>query len=425
MFAYADCGFWHWPWYWWLPAVVVWGGLGVVAPLVAVSRLPGRVTALVLAIAGAGLALQVATLDWPATAWTPDTGDINATICNDTTGAFTYLEVRSVTGMGWPSLPAVVFNAATNTIYGERIVGLWFSMVLVLVVAACVYEATRLLRFPAEGAVAAALAAATNAPLLWIGRHFFGLDLIVMQMVQIAAVYVLRRRFSLVSTVVAGAVTALCPLSYAATMMLTLYPLAAPWRRAVSVYAIAALLLAPQFWIASAYDQPLPFIGAFLGTSSYPGLARDACWNDDGHMRSLTSLLESKDGIHSSPGAPGTQTLTNIRATAVAISAGFTSPLMAAFGLAGIAPDLVGCGHGRSHRQLLVHLPFILSIGLAASRCPLIMLPVAAVVFVDGALQWWRWSHGEINVPMLLDLRVPLCADRRLPCAVRGEEAGG
>lgn len=401
----VDCGLFH-PSLWILPSVAVWAILGVFVPICSAWSL-GRLAWIVGAIAALGGAFSLYTLDWPATAWIPDTTEIIATICLDKTGgAFHWLEVRSVQGAGWPSLPWVAFNAVTNSLYGERVQGLWFGFVLVLIGAAYAH------RWGRAAAVAAACALATNAPLLWVGRHFFGLELAVMQVLQLIAVSGMRR--SRWWTPVSAFVTALCPLTYAATMLLTLYPLAAPWRRMVCTYLLAGLMLVPIFVLHRSFNQAPPFVGAFLGTSSYPGLARDACL-DSGHERSLRSLWDAHAGINSSPGAPGTQTLSPLRLASVVLST-WVAPQWTLLGLAGIAPDLVGCGHGRSHRQMLVHVPLAMGLAKLAARLPWVGLPLAAAVFVDGAWQWWEWTQGAVTVPILVPLSTPACADRRLPC---------
>lgn len=388
---------------WSLSAAAPWALILVAAPAWGVSRLPPASRWGVFAATMLLICLSGGTFLWPRYAWTPDSVDMTRSQHVDMPSAWYWLNARTMAGWGWSAAPSYLVNATTGTYLGERFVGLLCHISLLWTAAGLAQ-----LTFKSTiTAVGTAFLLATSSPILWASRWFMGADVLVLQVVMMAAIYsVFTSKRRTWAAIVAGMVGGLSLTTYAGARMITLYLVSLVLKpRALLVAAPIVLAWAyVPFWVASSTGQPAP-------DGSWE--RRLVCVDDGNHMATLNSLWRDRSaGRESAVSLPGTQTMTDSRFLAGAASAvvGGGAWAWVDIGAASLLPDVVGCGHGRSHRQILIHVPWNLGIAalLAQLGKPAAILAVGYLT-LDGIQDWIEWTRGGIadrpNFPSLWPCR--------------------
>ncbi|GIW41393.1 MAG: hypothetical protein KatS3mg076_1970 [Candidatus Binatia bacterium] len=302
-----------------------------------------------------------------------------------------WLEQRTIAGAGWNALPWYLFNRATGTYLGERVVGLFWYAVLVLAVGASA---------PRRG-VPLALAFLFTPPVLWLSRHAMGTEILAQQVALLAALDRLRRG-RLWFAPLAGLLTGALQYTYVAARVVVLYPALWLWKRplrALVVYLVFALAWAPMWAVARRTNQAPPLRALPGKTDLWTPLTL-------GKVRaSFGSLF--KTPVPGSWGAfsyPGAQTIPRTAWAAVAGGALFGGWRYLPAAFLGLAPDLVGPGGGVSHRQMMVHVPllFVASSGLA--RLPRLVTGAVSVAVAAEGISIWL---GESFWRRAVELRPP------------------
>jgi len=308
---------------------------------------------------------------------------------------------RTFAGQGWNVLPWWVFNVATGTYYGERVVGLLWHATLILAAGALV---------PRRGVPLALAFAATSPAVLWLSRNSLGVEILVQQLYLMIALDALRGREDLphwnpkTTAVVAGLCLGALQYTYIASRLALVYPALWLWRtprRACAVYMVAVICMLPMAFADWAHWED-PRVQSVYARHTWDWQSADhlpwaearrtvvsVLWNDAAAQRAMTYCFG------------GAQTLapTTLPLMVTGVFLGGAWPYLPAWG-AGLLPDIVGSkGGGRSHRVIMIVVPTVLLLAQAGRAGPPWLVALAAgVIGIDNIRQWvhlWNEHHRE------------------------------
>lgn len=297
---------------------------------------------------------------------------------------FAVLWDNSFCTLGFHWLAPYFLNTVTGSLFGERLVGMVYHLAFILGVA--VLCGNDLL------VVMAALAPSV----LYLSRNYGGCDILLMQLVAVAALVELRQRgaLSVPLAALAGVAVALTAYDYIPSRVLLLYPALLLWQKpaswTASVYVVAATVLSPLVllpWLRGASIWP-----ALVNTTGHTPTT-DFGWPTVTGVATSLRALVAYTGLNGTYSVTGGQVLPWTFVACLAIAA-VRRPVETVGWLAiaavSIIPDIANFqAPGRSHRQMMVLIPLFFAV--RHLRVPRL---VTAAVGAECLVRWvWLCFH--------------------------------